>query len=204
MCIRDSINAEYGNRQGVKMADTTSYGQDYLLANGEGYDDGWASRRMDIMERASVNSQLKDSEKLERRLKCQQEEFLGCLKQHENDKITLGKYLKELESKNETVEQERDEALTKLDAVEQKADNYKLALDEIRDERESVLKYWKQDQQKLAKLIGPDYDSMDVNSVRLMDVSTVESMAQAQNKKLAEGVEQTLSLIHISEPTRPY
>ena len=30
------------------------YGQDYLLANGEGFDSGWASRRADIMERAAA------------------------------------------------------------------------------------------------------------------------------------------------------
>merc|ERR1712166_744338 len=75
------------------------FGQDYLLANGGEFDNGWAARRADIMERASVNATLKDSDRVERRLKCQQEEFLGCLKQHETDKLTLGKYLQELEAK---------------------------------------------------------------------------------------------------------
>lgn len=169
------------------MADYAATGQDYLLANGEGFDDGWASRRMDIMDRASVNAELKNSDKLERRLECQQEEFLGCLKQHEADKIILGKYLKELEEKNSTLEGERDAALAELDAVQQKTDNYRLAIDEMKDESESVLKYWKHDQQKLAKLVGPDYDTMDIAQVRLMDLSAVESMASEANAKLGEG-----------------
>lgn len=163
------------------------YGQDYLLANGEGFDSGWASRRADIMERAAANAQLKDSEKAERRLKCQQEEFLGCLKEHEQDKLTLGKYVQELEAKNADLEAAKAAAEAKLAAVEERAENYKLALDELRDERESLMNYWKADQQKLAKLVGPDYDTMDINSVRMMDLSAVENLAKEQNIKLTDG-----------------
>jgi|ERR1711934_10695 len=164
-----------------------SYGQDYLLANGQGYDEGWASRRADIMERAAVNAQLKNSDKVERRLKCQQEEFLGCLKEHEQDKLTLGKYVQELEAKNGELEAAKAAAEAKLEALTERADTYQLALDELREERESLMNYWKADQQKLAKLVGPDYDTMDIHSVRLMDLSAVEEMAADQNKKLAEG-----------------
>merc|ERR1712195_392370 len=142
------------------------FGQDYLLANGGEFDNGWAARRADIMERASVNATLKDSDKVERRLKCQQEEFLGCLKQHETDKLTLGKYLQELEAKNCVLEDEKAELQGK---------------------------YWKQDQQKLAKLVGPDYDNVSLADVRLMDLTTVESLAAEQNRKLGEGVQEGLS-----------
>merc|ERR1711865_867719 len=170
-----------------------SFGQDYLLANGGEFDDGWAARRADIMERASVNSELKNSDKVERRLKCQQEEFLGCLKQHETDKLTLGKYLQELEGKNAELEDEKAELQGKLESIEERAENYKLALDEFKEERESLLKYWKQDQQKLAKLVGPDYDNVSLADVRLMDLTTVESLAAEQNRKLGEGVQEGLS-----------
>jgi len=169
------------------------FGQDYLLANGGEFDNGWAARRADIMERASVNATLKDSDKVERRLKCQQEEFLGCLKQHETDKLTLGKYLQELEAKNCVLEDEKAELQGKLEIIQERAENYKLALDEFKEERESLLKYWKQDQQKLAKLVGPDYDNVSLADVRLMDLTTVESLAAEQNRKLGEGVQEGLS-----------
>merc|ERR1711865_590338 len=169
------------------------FGQDYLLANGGEFDNGWAARRADIMERASVNATLKDSDKVERRLKCQQEEFLGCLKQHETDKLTLGKYLQELEAKNCVLEDEKAELQGKLEIIQERAENYKLALDEFKEERESLLKYWKQDQHKLAKLVGPDYDNIALEDVRLMDLTTVESLAAEQNKKLGEGQQEGLS-----------
>ena len=66
---------------------------------------------------------------------------------------------------------------------------------EFKEERESLLKYWKQDQQKLAKLVGPDYDNVALEDVRLMDLTTVESLAAEQNRKLGEGV-QVLPLTH--------
>merc|ERR1711907_157027 len=161
------------------------YGQDYLLANGEGFDSGWASRRADIMERAAANAQLKDSEKAERRLKCQQEEFLGCLKEHEQDKLTLGKYVQELEAKNADLEAAKAAAEAKLAAVEERAENYKLALDELRDERESLMNYWKADQQKLAKLVGPDYDTMGTSSfqkrIQARTLSLQEQLAKEKS-----------------------
>eukprot|EP00658_Telonema_sp_P-2_P074250 TRINITY_DN6342_c0_g1_i3.p1 TRINITY_DN6342_c0_g1~~TRINITY_DN6342_c0_g1_i3.p1 ORF type:complete len:502 (-),score=176.42 TRINITY_DN6342_c0_g1_i3:357-1718(-) len=201
MCIRDRVSTQSTGSTVESMVDfvTTAgqqygaLGQDYQPATVDGFDNSWAQRRSDIMERAAVNAQLKDSDKVERRLKCQQEEFLGCLKQHEDDKLTLGKYLKELEEQNAQLLSEKEGLGARLEEVEHRAENYKLALDEFQEERESLLKYWKQDQQKLAKLVGPDYDTMDIDQVRLMDLTTIDSMAQEQNKLLCDGVNDTMS-----------
>jgi len=161
-------------------------GQDYTLADGQSLDGGWASRRADIMNRANVNSQLKEVDKVERRMKCQQEEFLGALKQHESDKLALGKYLKELEVKNEELMALNATLEVRAETAENQADNYKLAFEEFKEERESLLKYWKQDQAKLAKLVGPNYDEIEINDVRLMDLATVESMGNQQASKILQ------------------
>lgn len=138
------------------------------------------------MNRASVNSQLKDSDKMDRRMKCQQEEFLGALKQHESDKLALGKYLKELEEKNEALAAQNEALQARVEAAESQADNYKLAFEEFKEERESLLKYWKQDQAKLQKLVGPNYDEIEINDVRLMDLATVESLSNPKVDQLLD------------------
>lgn len=164
-------------------------GQDYSTADGRPSDGGWSSRRADIMQRASVNSQLKEVDNVERRMQCQQQEFLGALKQHESDKLALGKYLRELEGENERLEQEKTELERRAQTSEAQAENYKLAFEEFKDERESLLKYWKQDQAKLAKLVGPNYDEMELNDVRLMDLTTIQSMANPQAQQVLDTAE---------------
>jgi chromosome segregation ATPase len=141
------------------------------------------------MNRASVNSQLKEVDKVERRMKCQNEEFEGALKQHEADKLALAKYMKEVEGKNEKLEAEKAALEKRVEEAEAQAENYKLAFEEFKEERESLLKYWKQDQAKLAKLVGPNYDEIEINDVRLMDLNTVESMANSQAAKALDDVE---------------
>jgi chromosome segregation ATPase len=138
------------------------------------------------MQRATVNSQLKEVDNVERRMQVQQDEFLGALKQHESDKLALGKYLKELETQNEQLEKEKAALEQRCEASEAQADNYKLAFEEFKEERESLLKYWKQDQAKLAKLVGPNYDEMDVNDVRLMDLTTIQSLANPQAQQVLD------------------
>jgi len=85
------------------------------------------------------------------------------------------------------LEKEKAELTKTNETLVEQAENYKLAFEEYKEERESLLKYWKQDQAKLAKLVGPNYDEIDVSNVRLMDLATVESMAnQEAAKKLNE------------------
>jgi len=73
--------------------------------------------------------------------------------------------------------------------VQAQTDNYRLAFEEFKEERESLLKYWKQDQAKLQKLVGPNYDEIELGDVRLMDLSTVESMANKQATAVMDSVE---------------
>jgi len=80
-------------------------------------------------------------------------------------------------SQNEKLESEMMSMAHRVEKAENQADNYRLAFEEFKEERESLLKYWKQDQAKLQKLVGPNYDEIELGDVRLMDLNTVVSMA---------------------------
>ena len=49
---------------------------------------------------------------------------------------------------------EHDALVKRVEVAEAQSENYRLAFEEFKDERESLLKYWKQDQAKLQKLVS--------------------------------------------------